>query len=49
MFMVSVFSLLLPMSFIGQVCTHEEFVKVTEAQQCNRMTATGHRQQNNNI
>lgn len=33
MFMVSVFSLLLPMSFIGLGCTHEEYVKVTEAQQ----------------
>ncbi len=30
------------MSFIGQVCLHkEEFVIVTEAPQCKRMTATG--------
>ncbi len=29
------------------VYTYEEFVLVTEASRCNRMTATWHRQQNN--
>ncbi len=36
------------MSFIDQVYTYKEFVIVTEAPQCNRMTATG-QDTNNNI
>ncbi len=35
-------------SLARYVYIYKEFVIVTEAPQCNRMTATGYRQQNNN-